>query len=332
MSWNTISKGTAGTISAVAMMIFPFAATYAQDGAEPERDVEILVTVGPGTGPDQLARQLQSIWRSEGFIDQPVTVVNRPGGGGAVGLSYLNNQAGDHHHVAIAGASMVTNHLAGRSPIGCEDVTPLGHLISEYIAIAVHPDSPLESAEQLFEELKENPSAYSIGIATSRGNSNHQAIALPASEHGIDVSALRTVVFQAGSEARTAVLGGHVDIVPASVGSLIGEYERGQLRLLAVSSGERMEGPMADVPTWRDLGFDIVVSNWRGIIGPRDLDDAQIAFWEDILMRTMEVESFRQSIDQAYQSAEWMTGEEFRSLCAREGATLSQALGQMGIE
>lgn len=332
MNNASVMRAGLGAASALFILAASAAPSAAQSEWQPTEDVEILVTVGPGTGPDQLARQLQQIWQNGELVDQAVTVSNRPGGGGAIGLSYLNSNEGDGHHVAIAGASMISNNLAGRSPIGCADVTPLGHLISEYIAIAVHPDSPIQSAEQLLADLKENPSAYSIGIATSRGNSNHQAIAIPAAEHGVEVSKMRTVIFQAGSEARTAVMGGHVDIVPASVGSLVGQYEQGLLRLIAVSSPERLGGPMADVPTWRELGLDAVVSNWRGVIGPSGMSEEQIAYWEDVLVKTMDDASFKESVETAYQSAEWMDSEEFRALCEREGATLSSVLSAMGME
>ncbi|WP_165901540.1 tripartite tricarboxylate transporter substrate binding protein [Ancylobacter aquaticus] len=299
---------------------------------EPTGDVEILVTVGPGTSPDQLARQFQSIWRKQGTVKNNVIVTNKPGGGGAVGLGYLNNShAGSGENLAIAGASMVSNKLAGRSPIGCDEVTPIGHVFAEYIGVAVHPDSPIKDANDLLARLKADPQSLSIGIATSRGNSNHQAIALPAKLAGVDVSKLKTVVFQAGSEARTAVMGKHVDVVPASVGSLAKQVEAGQLRLLAISAPERMTGSVADVPTWKELGFDAVVSNWRGLIGPKDMPPEAVTYWEGVVEATMQDPDFKKSADAAFQTAKLMKHDEFAAYCKEEEKSLDLILGDMGI-
>jgi putative tricarboxylic transport membrane protein len=299
---------------------------------EPQGDVEILVTVGPGTSPDQLARQLQSMWRTQGTVKNNVVVTNKPGGGGAVGLGYLNNShAGSGNNLAVAGASMVSNKLAGRSPIGCEEVTPIGHIFAEYIGIAVHPDSPIKDAKDLLARLKADPQSLSIGIATSRGNSNHQAIALPAKLAGIDVSKLKTVVFQAGSEARTAVMGKHVDVVPASVGSLVKQVEAGQLRLLAVTAPERMGGSVANVPTWKELGLDAVVSNWRGLIGPKGMPPEAVAYWEGVLDTTMKDPEFQKSAEASLQTAKLMKHEEFAAYCKKEEASLDLILEDMGI-
>lgn len=299
---------------------------------EPEGDVEILVTVGPGTSPDQLARQLQAIWRTQGTVKNNVVVTNKPGGGGAVGLGYLNNShAGSGSNLVIAGASMVSNKLAGRSPIGCDEVTPIGHIFAEYIGIAVHPDSPIKDANDLIARLKADPQSLSIGIATSRGNSNHQAIALPAKKAGIDITKLKTVVFQAGSEARTAVMGKHVDVVPASVGSLVKQVEAGQLRLLAVSAPERMGGSVANVPTWKELGLDAVVSNWRGLMGPKDMPAEAVTYWENVLDKTMQDPEFKKSAEAALQTVKLLKHEEFAAYCKQEGANLALILNDMGL-
>ena len=299
---------------------------------EPEGDVEILVTVGPGTSPDQLARQLQSIWRTQGTVKNNIVVTNKPGGGGAVGLGYLNNShAGSGNHLVIAGASMVSNKLAGRSKIGCGEVTPIGHIFAEYIGIAVHPDSPIKDAKDLLDRLKADPQSLSIGIATSRGNSNHQAIALAAKHYGIDVKKLKTVVFQAGSEARTAVMGKHVDVVPASVGSLVKQVEAGQLRLLAVSSPERMPGAVSEVPTWKELGLDAIVSNWRGLMGPKDMPAEAVAYWEGVLEKSMQDEQFKKSAEVALQTEKLMKHEEFAAYCKQEEESLALILNDMGM-
>lgn len=313
------------------MLVIGLAASPAS-AWEPQGDVEILVTVGPGTSPDQLARQLQGIWRNNGPVKNNISVVNKPGGGGSLGFTYFNNNyTGSGNHLVVAGASMVTNKLAGRSQVGCGDLTPVAHIFAEYIGIAVHPDSPIKDAKDMLERLKADPQSLSIGIATSRGNSNHQAIARAAKEHGIDVSKLKTVIFQAGNEARTAVMGRHIDIVPASVGTLAKQAEAGQLRLLVVTSPERLSGSVSNVPTWKELGFDVVVSNWRGLMGPKNMPAEAVAYWEDAVEKTMGSEELKKSGEAGFQVLQFMGHDEFTAYCKQEEDDLAPILHDMGI-
>lgn len=298
----------------------------------PTRDVEILVTTGAGSGPDQLARLIQGIWRKYEIVDVNTSVVNKPGGGGAVGWAYFNRQyEGDGHGIAIGGASMVSNNLTGRSKIGWQELTPLVHLISEYIATTVNPESSIKSVDDLIAQLKKDPGALSIGIATSLGNSNHQGIALPVKASGVPAGSLNAVIFQSGGEARTAVMGGHIDLVPTSVGSMIKQKEAGKLNAIAVAAPNRLKGAMADVPTWRELGVDLVVSNWRGIIGPKGLSADQIAYWEGVFAKTIETDEWKKSLTDAYQEGEFMDHEAFVNFISAEEAALKELLSELGL-
>ncbi|WP_157961738.1 tripartite tricarboxylate transporter substrate binding protein [Acuticoccus kandeliae] len=332
-NWRSL-RGLRSTVvaAATATAIGLVGAAPAMAEWQPTRDVEILVTTGAGSGPDQLARLIQGIWKKYDIVPVDVAVVNKPGGGGAVGWAYFNRQfEGDGHAIAVGGASMISNNLTGRSDIGWHDLTPLAHLISEYIVVTVNPDSDFKTAQDLLDALKADPGAVSIGVATSKGNSNHQGIALPAKEAGVRPRDLNTVIFQSGGEARTAVMGGHIDAVPTSVGSMVKQMEGGKLRALAVASPRRLKGPMADVPTWTELGFPISVSNWRGIIGPKGMTDEQIAYWEDVMRKTVETEEWQQSLDAAYQDGEFLGHKEFADYMAKEEEAIRGLLDELGL-
>ena len=330
-----ISNGLVVRGIAVALAIVPalgFMTGTGHAAWKPTKDVEILVTVGPGSGPDQIARLLQGIWKKHGLLDVDTVVVNKPGGGGAVAWNYFNGKyAGDGHSIAIGGASMISNSLTGRSEIGFKQLTPLVHLISEYIAIAVNPDSPIKTGTELLEKLKADPQSLSLGIATSKGNSNHQGIAIPAKKQGIKISQLKTVIFQSGGKARTALMGGHIDVVPTSVGSMFKQVEAGKLRAVAVASPKRLGGVMADVPTWKELGVDAVVANWRGIIGPKDMPAEAIAFWEDVFAKTVETEEWKKSLETRYQIGELLRHEQFLAYCEEQEAAIKDILMDLGL-
>jgi putative tricarboxylic transport membrane protein len=226
---------------------------------------------------------------------------------------------------------MISNNLTGRSPIGWRDLTPIAHLISEYIAVTVHPDSEFNDGNDLLEALRADPGALSIGVATSKGNSNHQGIALPAKAAGIAPGSLNTVIFQSGGKARTAVMGGHVDVVPTSVGSMVKQMEAGKLKALAVASPKRLKGSMADVPTWTELGVNISVANWRGILGPKGMTEEQIAYWVDVLEKTVATEEWQQSLAAAYREGEFIPHAEFVTYMAEQEEAISSLVDELGL-
>jgi len=246
---------------------------------KPERAVEIIVNTAPGASPDRNARLMQKIFQERKLVEVPVTVSNRVGGGGAVAYAYLNGRPGDAHMVAIASKLILASHIMGRGPHHRE-FTPLAHLFGEYSVIGVKADSPIKTGREIVERLKKDPAALTIGIATSLGNVSHQAIADPLKEAGIDLRKTKIVVFQASTLAITAMLGGHVDLVPMVPGTAHPLVQSGQIRLLAITAPKRAAGLFANVPTWRELGYDTVVSNWRSVIGPRGLSPPQTAYWE----------------------------------------------------
>jgi putative tricarboxylic transport membrane protein len=285
------------------------AGAHAQSIWKPERPVELIVTCQPGCGPDIAARTMQKIWQDHKIVQAPVVVVNKAGGGGAVAYSYIQQKPGDAHALVLSGAGAVVNSIIGRG-VGYKDITPVAMMAAEYVGVAVKPESPFVSGRALLDALKKDLNVVTFGVANSLGNANHQAIALALKVDGLPPAKAKTVVFQSGANAITALLGGHVQVVPASVGLWVNPVKAGQVRLIAVSSPKRMSGQFANVPTWREQGADAVVSVWRMITRPPGLTPAQLAFWQDALKKTTESPEWKRDLEVNYQSDEFMAGKE----------------------
>jgi putative tricarboxylic transport membrane protein len=292
----------------------------AQSAWKPERAVEIIVTCQPGCGPDIAARTIQKIWQDHRIVEAPAVVLNKPGGGGSVAYGYLKQKPGDGHAIVLSGAGAIVNSIMGRG-VGHKEISSLAMMAAEYVAIAVRADSSIQSGRQLIDLLKKEPAAVNFGIANSLGNANHQAIALALKAQGVHPGKVRNVVFQSGGNAITALLGGHVQVVPASVGLWINPLKAGQVRLIAVSAPRRLGGEMAQVPTWREQGIDAVTSVWRMITAPPGLTPAQTAFWQDALRRTTETPEWKRDLERHYQSDEFMAGND-----------LAQAVDQLYVQ
>jgi putative tricarboxylic transport membrane protein len=306
---------------------WPFVAAdaHAQAAWKPSKNVEILVTTAPGSGSDRTARVIQRILQDRRLIDVSAVVVNRSGGGGAAVYALLQQKKGEAHSIGISARNLVANPIVGRG-VGYRDLTPIARLTGEYIAIGVRADSPLKSGRDLIAALKANPGALSFGIANSLGNSNHQAVARALKAGGIAPAAVKNVVFQSGGNAITALLGGHVDVVPASLGVWTGPLKAGQIRLIAITAPVRIAGEFAAVPTWREQGLDAVVSNWRAMVGAPGMGAQPLAFWVSALKEITSTAEWKRELEDQYLSDEFLAGPALIRYLDQEHAELKAFL------
>jgi putative tricarboxylic transport membrane protein len=256
-------------------------ALYAQTW-KPAKPVEIVIGTSAGGPQDRMGRAVQRIIHERKLVDVPVNVINRPGGGGAVAMAYLNTHPGDAHYVAVNAITTLTNYITGKTPHGPADFTPLAIMGVEYVGLYVRADSPLKSGRDVVERLHKDPTSVSVGVGTALGNATHLSFALAMRVGGVDIRKMRTVVFNSGGESMTALLGGHIDAAASAPSAMLSQLRTGKLKMLAVGAPARLTGELAAVPTWKELGIDSSFDLWRGVAGPRNLTAAQVSFWDRI--------------------------------------------------
>lgn len=327
-AWNR--NWTPAALFALAAALAITAAHAQAPAWKPEKAIEIIATNAPGGGSDRILRIMAKVLQEGRHVEVPVTVVNKPGGGSSVAYAYLNQHPGDGHYLVLGSKSLLTNNIVGRGPSYTE-LTPVAHLFGEYISVTVKPDSPIKSGRELVERLKKDPGALSFGIATSLGAPNHQGAATALKEAGIDIKKMRTVIFPSGGAASTAMLGGHVDVVPITAAFAASMLRQGQVRLLAVAAPARLPGVLAEVPTWREQGYDAVVSNWRIFIGPKGMTAAQIAYWEEALRRMVESDEWKKELEANFWTSEFMRSVATRKYLERDNIQLRAFLVDLGL-
>jgi putative tricarboxylic transport membrane protein len=303
----------------------------AEPAWKPEQTIEIVLGTAPGSGPDRTARVIQRIFHEGKFFNVPVVVANKPGAGGAIAGAYVHKLAGNGHYVLMAGKGLMTSDIMGRLSFPYAELTPITHTMDEYIGVAVKADSPIASGRDLLDRLKKDPGAHSVGVATSLGNANHQAVAAAIKAVGIDPRKGRNVTFNSGGLAMTALLGGHVDLVPVSMGLLVNELQAGRIRIIATSAPQRLTGVFAEVPTWREQGADAVVSVWRGAFGAKGLSPAQLAFWEDVFKRLMSTPEWQKEVEGAHAVSQFMGSARTRAFIERDYAAERAFLVDLGL-
>ena len=136
----------------------------AQATWKPDKAVEIILGVSPGGPQDQMGRLLQKVLQDGRGFEVPLTTINKPGGGGAVGLAYLNLHAGDGRYTMIIAPTLLSNQITGRTTYGYADFTPLAILGVEYETVVVRADSPLKSGRDLVERLRKDPASLSVSV------------------------------------------------------------------------------------------------------------------------------------------------------------------------
>jgi putative tricarboxylic transport membrane protein len=271
--------------------VYPAAAQW-----KPERAVEIVAPSGPGGTTDRTARVVARILTTHKLVDVPVNVVNKPGGSGTLGLAYINQHPGDGHYIVIATTGSISNYIMGLIPYNYSDFTSLAMLFDEYLAVSVKADSPLKSGTDLVSRLKASPDAISFGISTSIGGANHTTLMVCLRAAGIDIKRLKTAVFPGGAASTLALLGGHVDAINTAPGNMSEHLKAGKLRTLAISSPKRIGGAFAAVPTWREQGVPADSSSWRGLMGPKSLSVAQIAYWDRVFAALVKTDDWKKDL------------------------------------
>ena len=298
---------------------------------KPERPVEIVAMSGPGGANDVIARTLQRVMQQRKLVDAPMTVVSKVGAGGVIAWSYLNQHAGDGGYISVSPINLLIEHILGASPITYTDITPIAQLFNEYVAFAVKAESPLRGGRDVVDKLKADPGSVTFAVAASLGGSNHIATMVALKSAGVDVKKLKFVVFTSGVQSLTNVMGGHVDVAVVPVSGVVSHVTAGRLRVLAVSAAKRLGGSFSSVPTWKEQGADSVFSSARGVIGPKGMTAAQIAYWENVLARVVESDDWKKDLENNYWEGQFLTSADTRKLLKTQYDQYKSVLIDVGL-
>jgi len=314
----------AGTLMAFAL---------AAHGAEwkPAQQVEVIVGTAPGSGSDATARLVQRLLQEKRLIEVPSTVLNKVGGGGVIAATYVAQHAGSGQHLFVTSPTLLTNHITGKTALIYSELTPLAQIGTEYVAFTVSADSPLKTGKDLVARLGKDGGGLSFALANALGNHNHIAIAQLATATGADVRKLRIAVFNASSEVATALLGGHVDVVASPGSSVYAHVQAGKLRILAVASEQRLSGALANVPTWSEQGVKVVSSNWRSVVGPKGMSDAQVQYWNAVFAKLVQQDDWKKDVEAKQFENTYLNSADTRKLMDAQHAELTTVLRAVGL-
>ena len=284
--FQKLGKIIGTSLVASTMMV---ASSLAQDGY-PQEDIQFIIPFGVGGGSDTLARTIADVISELDLLPVGIQAENRPGGSGAVGYQSVAAEAGNPHVVATVSVSFFTTPLRGASPVSYRDFTPLAAIsLSPYI-MAVRNASPLMSVADV--AAADRLTTATVGVVSDPS----LLAAMTSSEMGLRID---PVPFDGEGEALAAVLGGHVDFVFMNPSEVLPQIEAGDMRALAVSTGERISA-LPETPTFAELGYDIEYSQLRGMVMPSDVPAEAVSFWEGVLQTVAESPQWREQYIERY--------------------------------
>ncbi|THG92425.1 tricarboxylic transport membrane protein [Alkalihalobacillus alcalophilus ATCC 27647 = CGMCC 1.3604] len=298
---------------------------------EPDRSIEIIAPAAAGGGWDTTARMLARTIDEENLSTRGFGVVNKPGGGGAVGWAYIHKR-NDPHNLFISSPPLHFVYLNGQSPYGYEDFTPIANLIADYGAFAVREDARWDTLDELFAEMRENPEDVTVVGVSSPGSMDHMQFIMFAEAAGVDITKIRYISDQDGG-AMTAVLNGSVDVISTGVSDAAEQARAGKMKVLGITAPERLQGDefLETLPTGKEQGIEAEFVVWRGIFGPPDMTEEQLAYYEQIFKATSDSEAFEKIRKMYGWDEQYMNSTDFKTFLDEQSNDLEVLLKELGF-
>ncbi len=324
---HKISKRIVSLISASLMVLAMLTGCSGVTNEYPNRPVEMVIPFGAGGASDIFARQYADITKD--YLGTPITAVNKSGAGTVEGMAYAANLPKDGYTILEITPSVLIKDVTGEFEF-TEYFEPLIKVQNDVMVFGVAADSEFQTMEEVIEYAKENPGDLTIGGLSPGGLDDYIANGF-AMKAGFDWT---YVPYSGGSEIKSAVLGGELDIYQDKLSSFIPLIESGDIRALVVLSDERIDTPLlADVPSSVEMGIDFTQGSWRGFAIPKGTPEAEKEIITNALIEAYSDPRYAELEESTKTNFSYgfLTPEEFGASWEEEMDGLYNAFKQMGI-
>ncbi len=246
----------------------------------PSRPLEFVACYGPGGGHDTMLRTMQKILTEEGIITESINVINKPGGSGTIGMAYVSGHEGDGHYLMSATSSFLATPLNTNVSVNYKDFTPIARL-------GVDPNIIVVNSQSKYMTLSDAVnSGEIINIGGNLGSIDH---ILAMKLQKMTSIKFNFIPFQGDGELVSALLGGQIDMIATNPNTALDYLRAGKFRALGISIDERLPA-LPDVPTLKELGYDISLSVFRGIVAPKNISEEARKYYSDMAKKLSESE------------------------------------------
>ncbi|ULE33248.1 tripartite tricarboxylate transporter substrate binding protein [Mycobacterium sp. IDR2000157661] len=314
-------KSAFSTMIAFLLTACLYCPSVAEAAPYPTGPVTMTAGANPGSGFDLTIRSVVDALQKEHIVNVPLPVHNRPGGSGADFLATMvQHNRGADNQVAVTSLSMMVNQLSGKSSYGYRDVTMIARLMTEYYAVVTLPGSAFTNLNDVMSAITSDPAGVVVGAA----HDDEAPFDLLVSAAGGDPSTIHYVTHEGGGDQNAALRREHVDVAIGGVSEFIDQIGSGDLMALGLLAENRLPG--LDVPTAREQGLDVTLSNWRGLYGPPDMPPYAVEYWQTALARMVESPTWQHISERGHFTTTFMTGDQFQTFLATTQEDVKTAL------
>jgi putative tricarboxylic transport membrane protein len=302
-------------------------ASAAHAQSYPSRPIELVVHTAPGGGTDLIARLVADIMVKEKLVNQPVNVMNRVGGGGAIAYTYIKSKKGDPHVVmSVATLAMLNQVVRPELGLGLENYTPLAFLAQDPQALMVGADTPFKTFKDFIETAKREPNSL-VGSVASAGGTARMFIWMLERDTG---ARFKVVANKSGSDAILQVLGGHTHFSPENIAEGYAQVQAKKLRVLAVTSSKRLP-IVPDTPTMNELGININIGTGRGFAMPAGVPKEAAAYMEGVLRRVYASPAWKDHAEKNFYENLWKSSTEYGKYLAERSNEVREFQKGIGL-
>lgn len=278
---------------AAAVTAFGVSQGHAQTAADyPSEPVHFIVQSAAGSSLDQTVRAIVSTIEKEKLVAVGLPITNMPST--AVGAqTIVTKHKDDPNTVSLNSIAGMMRFATGTTPYSHKDWTPIARLTSDYYAILVKTDSPLQTFDEFLAALRADPKAFPIVGATT---DDRVFYGLLFKKVGIDPTQINYIPMSGGGEAMALLLEGSPGAMVGSVSDATAMVGSGSVRPLVVSSTARLPGVMADAPTLKEKGVDFEWQNFRYVMGGPDMPAYAVAYWQELIGKMVATPTWRETL------------------------------------
>jgi len=311
-------------IAAAAIALVPFFTSPALAQWKPTRDVEFVIPFAVGGGADLLARVIHKVITEEKLVPVPVALVNKPGGGGAVGVGYVaGSRRADPHTLVLVNGSVQITPILNPQVRTLSEIQPVMNVMLDDFVFFVKADSPWKNLADFAKDAKAKP-AKTYAFATG-GTTDVMAVTVLGKATGTE---LNTINFNSGGEALTALLGGHVHGTLGNPLEFMGHLNQKSVRAIAVFRDNRFT-LLSDVPTAKEQGINAPnFQMWRGVGIPKGAPADAAKYWEDIMQKVVATNTFKAYLKDNAASEAPIAGAQFEAFLANQEKLYRELLGK----
>ena len=323
--------GVLAVVAAVLLVLLvpPLVTTTGGNDAQAQiRGMRVMVPNSPGGGYDITARTAAKVMDEAG-LQSNVEVFNLPGAGGTVGLGRVVNERGNGKLAMQMGLGVVGSVYANDSPASLGDTTPIARLIQESEVIVVAKDSKYRDLHQLLADWKANPGEVPVGGGSSPGGPDHLAPMQMAKAIGLPPKQVNYLSYDGGGELLASILGGKVGFGVSGIGEYRDQIEAGELRALAVTGANRLPG--VDAPTLKESGVDVEFTNWRGVVAPPGLSEADRQRLVSLYERMRETPEWEEAMKRNGWEDAFQSGPAFGTFLKEQNERVESVLKELGL-